>query len=166
MGTVPRLCLDGPRVINSFGTCSAIHSPVPHPHQNQAISQEHSLGCAVACVASRCGLAYREALGLFEQPELAWIRGFYCVEVVEALRRGGLNYRLSGFIAEVHAVELLKIGTIVFVSRSELYPFGHYLVRAAEGWMNSWINFPEMISIQAGFQRSLPGAAEYILYEQ
>jgi hypothetical protein len=82
------------------------------------ISQEHQMGCAVACVASRCGLKYSEALKLFSNHHFAWTRGFYCSEIVSALSLAGFNYIYQIFNAG-HKNLLKEKGTIVFVEPSE-----------------------------------------------
>ncbi|MGK5088788.1 hypothetical protein WDW86_14620 [Bdellovibrionota bacterium FG-2] len=60
-------------------------------------------------------------------------------------------------------------GAVVFVGACARYPVGHYLVRdcaRANGlWMNPWINAPQMIPVQAGFETQLPVAAEYVIWE-
>ncbi len=140
-----------------------------------AIPQEHPLGCAVACVAYRRGVSYEDAHSLFVTPENAWGRGYYCAEVVAALnKKSRLEYVFSK--ADVlKKSELKKIllteGTLVFVGSCSRYPLGHYLVRATEKakhraqWMNPWINAPRMIPVQSGFESKLPGPVEYVMWE-
>lgn len=130
-----------------------------------AVAQEHSLGCAVACVASRCQISYESALRLFAEPKLAWVRGYYCTEVIEALRRAGIHYSTETFDPSLHQKLLERIGTIVFLEPSELYPVGHYLIRSNKGWMNPWVNFPSMNNVRADFQNTLPNKILFVLHE-
>jgi hypothetical protein len=128
-----------------------------------AVAQRHPLGCAVACVAALSGTSYDEALRLFDQPELAWTRGFYCSEVAYAVNRSGREYIFEVYDANRHSPFLKKIGTIVFVESCLTYPAGHYLLRAEQGWMNPWSNFPEMIEVKARFETELPGQIAYVI---
>lgn len=130
-----------------------------------AVAQEHALGCAVACVAARNGTSYQEALRLFADPAAAWLRGYWCAEVIAALERCGRSYQCLSFDRGEHLAWLAVPGTIAFIDRCEAYPLGHYLVRGNEGWMNPWINFPWMLRVRAGFEAELPGVPGYLLVE-
>ncbi len=130
-----------------------------------AVSQEHPLGCAVACVAFRLGIPYADALACFSTRKNAWTRGFFCAEVVAALDRAGLRYAWETFDPAKHERVIEKNGTIVFIDPCEAYPSGHYLIRSAYGWMNPWANFPLMIPAEAGFQEMLPGKIVYVIFE-
>ena len=55
-------------------------------------------------------------------------------------------------------------GVIVFIERSKKYPAGHYVIKTKKGWMNSWINFPNIFPAESGFQKDLPGKAQWIIY--
>src|SRR5262249_20075062 len=135
----------------------------------KAVRQEHTLGCGVACVAFRCGLTYRKALTLFDRREHAWIRGYFCEELVAALGRAGLDYDYVPFAPDEfpdHRAFLQAEGTIAFVEPSEAYPMGHYLIRHRGRWMNSWLNFPMMLPVEAGFQARIPGKPSYIVFEK
>jgi len=129
----------------------------------RAVVQMHPLGCAVACVAALCDTTYDEALRLFDQPELAWTRGFYCSEVTSALNQLGFSYIFEVYDANRHRPALKKSGTIVFVGSCPAYPAGHYLLRSHQGWMNPWSNFPSMIDAKARFEAELPGQISYVI---
>lgn len=130
------------------------------------IPQEHSMGCAVACVAFRSRMTYKMALKLFSQPEHAWTRGFYCSEIVEALYKVGLQYSYTKFKSTIDQQKYLqKIGTIIFVESCKEYPCGHFFIRSSKGWMNPWGNFPSMLGIKAKFQKTVPGNIQYIVFE-
>ena len=128
------------------------------------VSQEHTMGCAVACVASLCSLSYKKALKLFQNKDHAWTRGYYCPEIVEALERAGHDYSYDEFDSKKHHRYLRLPGTIIFISPCAEYPLGHFLLRGELGWMNPWLNFPLMVPVQSGFQRKLPGEISYLLF--
>ncbi len=123
------------------------------------------MGCAIACVAARCGVSYQRALKLFSVEKHAWTRGYYCSEIVAALSAAGCDYRYEKFKAKRHASAILRAGTIVFIERGESYPSGHFLIRGREGWMNPWANFPNIGKVVSRFQKDLPGKIEYLVYE-
>ena len=129
------------------------------------VAQEHAMGCAVACVAFRCGISYLDALSFFPSKRFAWTRGYYCNEVVEALDKANLKYEFSRFAAAEHEKVLKQKGTIVFIDRCLAYPAGHYLIRDHGKWMNPWSSFPFMTPVKADLQTTLPGKVGYILYE-
>ncbi len=123
------------------------------------------MGCAVACVAMRSGLSYRDAIALFQKKESAWTRGYYCREVVEALKRAGFLYTYAKYDSKKHAPLTNREGTIVFIGAGKRYPSGHYLLKTAQGWMNPWANFPEMAPPKAAFEQKLIGRVTYLLWE-
>ena len=129
------------------------------------ITQEHPLGCGVACVAFRRGTSYADSLSLFAHPENAWSVGYYCADMVAALARAGLTYAFAEYDAARHSGLLSQEGTIVFIGACEKLPSGHYLIRAREGWMNPWSNFPSMVPARSAFQDSLPGTVTHVVYE-
>ena len=55
-------------------------------------------------------------------------------------------------------------GSIVFIAPSKKYPRGHYLARTKKGWMNPWVNFPRIMPAKAGFNRKLPGKAQWVIF--
>lgn len=121
----------------------------------KAIAQEHTLGCAVACVASLCDLPYKQTLSLFSKsPE----KGYYCKDIVLALRRKNKFY-----IYAKYKDQKLETRTIVFIRRSKKYPAGHFLLKTNKGWMNSWLNYPCIAPVKAGFQKRLPGAPQWVI---
>lgn len=130
------------------------------------VTQEHSMGCAVACVASLCGISYSSALKLFDDTHLAWTRGFYCNEIVQALQKENLNFIYKKLVASDFYFELHIAGTIVFIAPNEHYPSGHFLLKTEKGWMNPWSNFPSMNPPQSKFEEKLPGEAEYVIFRQ
>ena len=125
------------------------------------VTQEHPMGCAVACVASLTGKTYRRALELFIHPEYASSRGYYCQEICDALSSAGYSYAWKK--ARPH---LIDDRTIVFIARSKAYPQGHFLLKTKRGWMNPWGNYPCIKPAKALFQKDLPGKLEWIIYQR
>lgn len=131
----------------------------------KTVSQEHPLGCAVACVASLSNTSYKQALNLFDDPELAWNRGFYCSEIVKALAQLEMNYTFEEYKTAKHSKKINKPGSIVFIEPNSKYPAGHFMLRLENGWMNPWANFPQMIPVESKVEKKLPGDISYIVYE-
>ncbi len=131
---------------------------------NKSITQEESMGCAIACVAFLLRKSYKETKKLFDNPRYSLRRGYYCNEIVKVLNKNGLKYTFSR-INRKNKNYIIKFGTIVFIGRSKKYPLGHYLIKTKKGWMNSWINFPIISPAKSGFQKILPGKAKWITYQ-
>ena len=129
------------------------------------VPQEHPMGCAVACVAFRAGLTYREAHAHFAQQRHAWTRGYYCSEIIDALSKMGLHYIYSHFNKNEHRQLLRQPGTIIFIRPSSKFPNGHFLIKAVQGWMNPWANFPLMLNLKAEFEDKIPGGIDYIIWQ-
>ncbi len=127
------------------------------------VAQEDLMGCGIACVAYALNKPYAKAKKFFSNPKKASFRGHYCREIVSALGRANLAYDYLK-ITERNKRILTKPGVIVFVRRGKKHPDGHYLIRTARGWMNSWINFPSIRPLKAGFQKRLPGKPQWVVY--
>jgi len=132
----------------------------------KSVTQEHSSGCSVACVASVLGISYKRALKLFEKPEYAGTRGYYCREIVNALKNGGKRYSYA--FLKPNKKKLARIpGSIIFIRKSIRYPLGHFLARCDDiRWMDPWINYPEVKSAKSGFRKTLPGKASWVIYPE
>jgi hypothetical protein len=130
----------------------------------KVIVQEHGFGCGVACVAYVAGISYEKGLHLFAKPEQAETKGYWCRDLVGALARAKKSYQ-HRYYKPRHR-KLLKIPyVIVYTSRSQRYPAGHYLVRTEDGfWMNPWANFPRENPRVGALQKRLPGKVSYIIY--
>ena len=120
------------------------------------------MGCAIACVAFLLGISYKNAKEMFRHPEHSFTRGFYCGEITRVLNKGGLNYVFSKIKNEQVKI-INNLGVIVFTERNKDYPGGHFLVRVKNGWMNPWINFPNITPAKSGFQKNLPGNIQWII---
>ncbi len=128
------------------------------------ITQQHPAGCGIACVAAVLGISYEEASLLFDKPEYACARGYYCREIVKALRRGCKEY-MHAYVKPSKKHLLQRPNTIVYIKKSTRYPLGHYLAHdKKKGWMNPWINFPRIDPARSGWNKRLPGEAQYIIY--
>ena len=127
------------------------------------ITQEEPMGCAIACVAFLLNTSYRVAKNMFKYPEHSFTRGFYCGEITNVLNKGGLNYTFYKFKKE-HQKIINMSGVMVFTERNKNYPSGHFLVKTKNGWMNPWINFPHIVPSKSGFQKTLPGNIQWIIY--
>ena len=128
------------------------------------ITQEHPMGCGVACTASICGISYEKALNLFNKNH-ASTRGYYLKEIILALKKRKENYQ--GSKVNNNTKKYLKmLGSIVFIRRSKKYPAGHYLLKTKKGWMNPWINHPKISPAKSGFNKKLPGKAQWVLYKK
>lgn len=136
------------------------------------MAQEDPMGCGVACVANRLDLSYAEALRLFDRPQDAKTIGYRCKYIVEALRRGGIDVRLRHIkhidrVTVMNGDKPLPDGTIVVLVRSELYPYRHYLLKAAEGWVDPWVNMHDDADVthaSVGLHDELPGEPYYAIY--
>ena len=127
-----------------------------------SVTQEDPAGCAIACVAAVLRTSYRSAKRLFECPEHASSRGFYCREIVHALNKKQAGYTFSK-VSEKNKQLLKEMGCTVFIEKSRKYPLGHFLVKTKKGWMNPWINFPSITPAQSGFQQKLPGKPKWVI---
>jgi hypothetical protein len=130
------------------------------------VPQEHTMGCAVACLASRCGLSYKKALTLFDNAENAWTRGFFCEEIVNAFNLTQYRYAYEEFDLKKHLYLLEKEGTIAFIAPCEAYPLGHFILRVGEGWMNPWSNYPQLVPVESSIQKNIAWPVSFIIYEQ
>lgn len=127
----------------------------------KVIVQEDSMGCGVACVASVLGINYSSALLLFKDGKLkANTAGFYCKNMVDALKKHNLRYSFKKAKEPLRKIP----DTIIFIERSSVYPEGHYLAETENGWMDPWVNFPNLPR-KAGIRKILPGKPEWIIFK-
>ena len=131
----------------------------------KSVTQEEPMGCGIACVAVALGKSYQQTKSLFDNPEFASTRGYYCRELIKVLNKKFSNYNFSK-ANEKNKNLLMQDRVIVFIERSNKYPAGHYLIKTKKGWMNPWINFPNISPAKSGFQKNLPGKAQWIIYQK
>ena len=128
------------------------------------VLQEDLLGCAVACVAGLRNISYKKAIKYFDNPQNARFNGYYCRDIVTALKRSGVEHPKWIYIKHKEKSKIYCQGTIVFIARDKRYPDGHYLLRVEKGWMDPWINFPNIGAAKAGIRKRLPGSPIYAIY--
>lgn len=126
------------------------------------ITQEAPMGCAIACSASLAGLSYKQMRKYFDNGKVKErTSGFYNRDIISALGKIGIS--VKAFSIRKWGNRRIKVGTIVFIERSKKYPMGHYLLKTKKGWMNSWINYPNINPAKAGFQKTLPSKARWFI---
>lgn len=126
------------------------------------ISQEAPMGCGLACAAAAANLSYKEMRKYFDNGKIKESSsGFYNRDIVKALSK--INIKAKAFSVKQWGNKKIKPGNIVFIGKSKLYPFGHYLLKTGKGWMNPWINFPYINPAKAGFQKKIPGQIKWII---
>lgn len=128
------------------------------------VRQENGLGCAVACVAFVLKIPYSEALTSFfdGKRRIKEEANFYCPEIVKILNSEGLSYVWQKLKKKNLGV-IDKNLSIVFIKKSSKYPYGHFLCRYNNSWMDPWINLPNK-NIEAGFRKELPGEPTYVVF--
>lgn len=130
--------------------------------KRKPISQEHPMGCGLACIAYLTGKSYARVHRLVKHKNYAWTRGYYCSELVKILSQLGLTYSWSVVKRALRSDEI-PVGSIVFISHNAEYPQGHFVVKAAKNrFMNPWINFPSIKNVRAGFQQKI-GEISYVI---
>ena len=133
-----------------------------HSESRKPVAQEDGLGCAVASTAFVINIPYQETLALFidGKRRVQGIPNFYFPEIVEILKKKGLDYSWKELTNKNQGL-LEKDLAIVFCEQSSKLPFGHFLVRYQNKWMDPWLNLPEP-QIVSGFRNDLPGKASYV----
>lgn len=129
----------------------------------EPVGQEDGLGCAVACVAFVLKIPYQQALTLFSDGKrrVREEANFYCPEIVQILKNAGLKYAWKKLPKNISEKEFNNL-SIVFIKKSKTHPYGHFLCRYNNLWMDPWINLPD-INIKAGFREALPGEPTYAI---
>ncbi len=131
----------------------------------ELVTQQEPMGCGIACVAVALNKSYQSTKKLFDNPECAFTRGYYCRELIKVLNTKFDDYTFAKVNNENEKL-LGKNGTIVFIERNKNYPSGHYLIKTKKGWMNPWSNFPVISPARSGFQKTLPGKAQWIIFRK
>jgi hypothetical protein len=123
------------------------------------IPQRDPFGCGISCVAVATNLSYNKAKSLFLDKFLAKTKGYFCKDLIYALKQKGLSYKLKKYNCFRGEIE---DGDIVFIRRDKNYPYGHYLIKKGAYWVDSWTNLPKL-PVKAGLRRSLPGTPQYLI---
>lgn len=127
------------------------------------VAQEDPMGCGIACIASLLKITYDSAKRLFPK-DYSSTRGYYIKEISNALEKKGLVVKYGKFNNKTKEYAN-KEGSIVFIKRSEKFPYGHYLLKTDKGWMNPWINYPKINPAKAGYEKNIPGEIQWIIYK-
>lgn len=126
------------------------------------ITQEAPMGCAIACAASLVGLSYKKMRLLFSNGETRdYSTGFYNRDIVQALDKAKLTVKT--YSIRQWGNKKIPPGTIVFIGPSPKYLAGHYLLKTKQGWMNPWINSPNINPAKGGFQKKIPGKIRWLI---
>lgn len=132
----------------------------------EAITQKHDMACGLACVCYVANEPY-DNLASKQSDERLNIAGFCCPELVELLNGLGQRYAWKK-LSESERDSEFSIGDIVFVEPSSYLPYGHFLAKTEDGWMDPWINLnpedPDVSKARAGIRETLPGRAEYLVF--
>jgi hypothetical protein len=130
------------------------------------VKQEDGLGCAVAATAFILQISYQESLRLFIDGErrVKDEANFYCPEITAILNNAGLKYDWKKLPKGIKESDIPN-HSIVFVKKSKKLPFGHFLAKYNNLWMDPWINLPDQ-NIKADFRSELPGKPTYLIYKQ
>lgn len=129
-------------------------------------------GCGIACIANLLNKPYDLIKKDFESKFYAVNKYTKIFDIVSYLNLQGVNYQSKFFNRskryKVNYEEARKfskiIGSITLIAKSDKYPIGHYLLRVKDGWVDSWINLPNIEKVEAGIRKRLPGEPWYVLY--
>ena len=131
----------------------------------ESLTQEDHMGCGAACVAFTTNTTYKEAARVLGAQK-AKTTGYHLQELVDGLESFGLTSHFR-HIRPKDTTTPYRSGAIVFIKRSKRYPYGHYLARHNNQWMDPWINLPfdkDLAHAKSGFRRRLPGKAQYVIF--
>jgi hypothetical protein len=132
----------------------------------ESITQEDSMGCGAACVAFISGQKYQnsvEVLGIHKAKTV----GYHLKELIDGLEYFGITSYFRHLKPKSKS-DTYRQGAIVFIKRSARYPYGHYLARHNDTWMDPWINLPfdkDIKNAKSGYRKRLPGKAQYVIYQ-
>jgi len=127
------------------------------------VRQENLTGCGLACVAFIVNKTYRSFLPLIKEQLIDLNnRGMFCRDLIKFLDLSGIKAKLRYIRTQNHPL-LFKEFVICYINKSIKYPAGHFLVRYQGKWMDSWINYPQIIKVKAGFRTKLPGKVNYVV---
>lgn len=130
---------------------------------HKLVPQEEPMGCGVACVASLLKINYKKSLKLFNRKNANY-PNFYCREIVKIIKKEELSYKHNKVTKKTKR-HINKIGSIVFIKKSERYLYGHFLLKTKEGFMDPWINHPKINPAKAGFRKKLSGIPQWVIYK-
>lgn len=129
----------------------------------ESITQEDDMGCGAACVAFISGQTYHNSAKILGITKARTV-GFHLKELVSGLEHFGITSHFKYVRLESKST---RRGLIVFIKRSPRYPYGHYLARHNDTWMDPCINLPfdkDIKNAKSGYRKRLPGKAQYVIY--
>jgi ABC-type bacteriocin/lantibiotic exporter with double-glycine peptidase domain len=129
------------------------------------LAQKDNFGCGLACIAFLTNQTYEKVVNDLGRKK-AKTKGFYCREITVYLKKLGYQTEFH-YLNKKWRNKIYQDKTIVFIRRSKKYPYGHYLIRYQNYWMDSWINFQKNKDIKnakAGFRKKLPGKPIYGIF--
>lgn len=131
----------------------------------QPITQEHPMGCAIACVAYVLQCSYKEAHDLFDNQKGAWTSGYYMNEIVDALTKADHHYAYKE-VSHQNDEAIFQNKSIVFCEKCADYLEGHFLCYDQElnQWMNPWSNCPMITPAKSSFVKNLPSKISWVCY--
>jgi hypothetical protein len=125
------------------------------------IPQEDDLGCGAACLAVLLKISYKKVISLLNENKIDIKNGLYFKQMIDVLNKVvGKDF----YFKHLKDKKLVyKNGMIVYIKRTNKFPFGHFLIRENNMWHDSWINLPSE-PIVAGFRKRLPYKPSYFMY--
>lgn len=131
---------------------------------SKLVRQEDEFGCGAACLAMAAGLSYKQALELFSDGKVkAGKKGFLCKDICDVLGKAGKNYSYC-YVTKLKRRKIYKEGSIVFIRRSKNNPYGHYLYRDKDCWIDPWTNRHENEDIKKAKARKIKRLEDKPIY--
>lgn len=130
----------------------------------KSITQKFDYGCGVACFAFATNLTYKQAEMYLGERQSSKTR-FWVKDLAKSLNQFGRKYTYKYVKPKIHKL-IYAEGSIVLIRRSNIYPYGHYLIRHNNLWMDPWINLPfnkNIKNAKSGYRKRLPGQPMYVI---
>ena len=122
------------------------------------IKQEDAMGCGIACVAYILCISYKEAVDLFIETYKRETLGFTSKDITKAIKMFGITYK-SVYVGREKKLKI-ENNSIIYVPKCDYFPYGHYLVKIQNGYMDPFINLHESnfdhTKASAGLRKTLP----------
>jgi hypothetical protein len=131
----------------------------------ESITQEDNMGCGAACVAFISDQTYHNSVEILGVNKARTV-GYHLKELIDGLEHFGITSYFKR-LKPKNKSGTYRQGLIVFIKRSTRYPYGHYLARHNDMWMDPWMNFPydkDIKNAKSGYRKRLPGKAQYVIY--
>lgn len=128
--------------------------------------QKHNLGCGIACTAYAAGVSYDDGLHAFKNTSQAIMRGVFCREIVSALANLGYHYKHLYNKCNIIQYKDLPNGSIAYMPKTQKYPFGHFIYKEQNIWVDPWRNYhvgAKISNARAGYRYRMSGQPQYII---